>query len=41
VAAVGNEAYVIGVSQWASFDDTKPLPVRPVASWRIVRLNLG
>ena len=41
VAAVGTSAYVIGVSQWASFDDDKPLPARPVTAWRVVRLNLG
>jgi sugar lactone lactonase YvrE len=37
----GKDAYVVGVSQWASFDDGKKDAARPLLPWTIVRLNLG
>jgi hypothetical protein len=39
VIADGDGADVIGVSQWASFDDDKPAPVRALSAWKIVRLD--
>jgi hypothetical protein len=41
IMADGKNAYVVGVAQWASFDDGKKDPVRPLPPWTIVRLNLG
>ena len=40
LAVSGNDIYVVGVSQWASFDDEKSEPARPVPAFRIVRLAL-
>jgi len=40
LAVAGKNIYAIGVSQWASFDDDKTEPVRPVPSFKIVRLSL-
>jgi sugar lactone lactonase YvrE len=34
----GKDIYVVGISQWASFDDAKSEPARPVPAFRIVRL---
>ena len=39
VLADGNGAYVVGVSQWASFGATQ-IPIKPLQPWRIVNLTL-
>jgi sugar lactone lactonase YvrE len=39
LAVSGNDVYVVGVSQWASFDEDVSEPVRPVPAFRIVRLS--
>lgn len=36
----GKDAYVVGVAQWASFDDDKADPVRPTQPWKIVKIKL-
>jgi streptogramin lyase len=40
IVADGDGVLLVGVGQWASFDADKPQPVRPLASYRIVRLAL-
>lgn len=39
LAVSGKDIYVVGVSQWASFDDEKSEPARPVSAFRIVQLG--
>lgn len=40
IVADGDSAVLTGISQWASFDETSTAPVRPVARWKLIRLNL-
>jgi sugar lactone lactonase YvrE len=40
LTASGKDIYVVGISQWASFDGDKTEPVRPLPGFRIVRLAL-
>ncbi len=40
VMADESGAYLVGVSQWASFDQNRPAPTKPLQPWRIVRLDL-
>lgn len=40
LTAVGKDVYAVGISQWASFDEDKTEPVRPVHGFKIVRLSL-
>jgi len=40
LAVSGKDVYVVGVSQWASFDDEKSEPARAVPEFGIVRLTL-
>jgi hypothetical protein len=40
VMADASGAYMVGVSQWASFGNG-PTPVRPLQPWRIVKLELN
>jgi sugar lactone lactonase YvrE len=40
VATRDGDAYLVGVSQWASFGEDADVPVRPVPAFRVVRLTL-
>jgi sugar lactone lactonase YvrE len=40
VTADKSGAYLIGVSQWASFAQDRQAPVKPLQPWRIVRLDI-
>ena len=39
LTVVGKDVYVAGISQWASFDEDRTDPARPVLSFKIVRLS--
>jgi hypothetical protein len=41
VMADESGAYLVGISQWASFDQNRPTPTKPLKPWRIIRLNLN
>jgi len=40
VMADDSGAYVVGVSQWASFGQEQQAPTKPLQSWRIIKLDL-
>jgi hypothetical protein len=41
VMADPSGAYVVGVSQWASFGKNQQNPTLPLRPWRIVKLTLN
>jgi hypothetical protein len=40
VTADASGAYVVGISQWASFGKDQQEPTKPLQPWRIVKLEL-
>jgi sugar lactone lactonase YvrE len=39
VASDGSNVYAVGVSQWASFDDGRKPPARPLEAWTLLRVT--